>query len=445
MTVTEKKPETGLPPTAEPPVDDVVVESGNFGQVIRLAIVLAVVTAIFLVAGLGDLLIFIVILILTVMLHELGHFATAKWAGMKVTEYFVGFGPRLWSIRKGETEYGVKAIPAGGYVRITGFTVTEDVAEEDEPRAYRQQPFWKRIIVGSAGSAMHFFIAFVLALIVVFAFGVPSSNQQISGLEHWSGVSQTPAQAAGLAAGDVIVSVNGHTLSDPNTLANTIAHSVGKPVRIGVEDGGTTRIISVTPVKRAGLKADGSKLAATDSAQPHGYIGIELEQATQSVNPIRGVGLAAQNMWDVTTAEVSGIYHLFSPSGVSSVLHQVSNSKYATTVANNPSSGERPVSIVGIAHLGSQAQQDGIQYLLEFLIIINIVFGLINMLPMLPFDGGHVAVASYEWIRTKKGEPYYKADITKLFPIVGIFLAILSFFVLASLYLDITHPFKNFF
>jgi membrane-associated protease RseP (regulator of RpoE activity) len=75
---------------------------------------------------------------------------------MKVTEYFVGFGPRLWSVRRGETEYGVKAIPAGGYVRITGFTVLEDVAAEDEPRAYRQQPFWKRIIVGSAGSAMHF-------------------------------------------------------------------------------------------------------------------------------------------------------------------------------------------------------------------------------------------------------------------------------------------------
>ena len=97
------------------------------------------------------------------MLHELGHFATAKWAGMKVTEYFVGFGPRLWSVRRGETEYGVKAIPAGGYVRIPGFTSTEEVAPEDEPRAYRQQPFHQRIIVASAGSAMHFLIAFVLA------------------------------------------------------------------------------------------------------------------------------------------------------------------------------------------------------------------------------------------------------------------------------------------
>ena len=141
---------------------------------------MALIAAIFVVAGLGDLLLFIFVLIVIVMLHELGHFATAQWSGMKVTEYFVRFGPRLWSVRRGETEYGVKAIPAGGYVRITGFTVLEDVAAEDEPRAYRQQPFWKRIIVGSAGSAMHFIIAFVLALISVFAFGVASNNVRSS-------------------------------------------------------------------------------------------------------------------------------------------------------------------------------------------------------------------------------------------------------------------------
>ena len=110
------------------------------------------------------------------MLHELGHFVTAKRAGMKVTEYFVGFGPRLWSVRRGETEYGVKAIPAGGYVRITGFTSVEEVDPEDEHRAYRQQPFHQRIIVASAGSAMHFLIAFVLAVILVVSFGRATNN-----------------------------------------------------------------------------------------------------------------------------------------------------------------------------------------------------------------------------------------------------------------------------
>jgi hypothetical protein len=224
MTLTAKEPGTAPEPVAEPPQapgdrSSPPTSGANSGQVWRLLLALVLITAVFIVAGLGDLLLFIAILIVIVMLHELGHFATAKWSGMKVTEYFVGFGPRLWSVKRGETEYGVKAIPAGGYVRITGFTVLEDVAEEDEPRAYRQQPFWKRIIVGSAGSAMHFLIAFALALISVFAFGVATDNVKIGAIEHWSGVAQTPAQQAGLRAGDVIVSVNGHRLTDPNSVA----------------------------------------------------------------------------------------------------------------------------------------------------------------------------------------------------------------------------------
>src|SRR5579862_7587095 len=241
MTLIEKQPgeasSVAEPPERVPPPAP-AAESGNSGQVARLLIALALITAIFLIAGLGDVLLFIVIVIVIVMLHELGHFVTAKWAGMKVTEYFVGFGPRLWSVRRGETEYGVKAIPAGGYVRITGFTVLEDVASEDEPRAYRQQPFYKRIIVGSAGSVMHFIIAFVLALISVFAFGVATNNVEINSLEHWTGVAQTPAQAAGLRAGDTIVSVNGQDLHSPTTIHDVITSSVGKPVTLGIERDG---------------------------------------------------------------------------------------------------------------------------------------------------------------------------------------------------------------
>jgi hypothetical protein len=127
MTLIAKEPGAASSAVAPPPNEEVpppsASESGNSGQVARLLIALALITATFLVAGLGDVLLFVAIVIVIVMLHELGHFVTAKWAGMKVTEYFVGFGPRLWSVRRGETEYGVKAIPAGGYVRITGFTV----------------------------------------------------------------------------------------------------------------------------------------------------------------------------------------------------------------------------------------------------------------------------------------------------------------------------------
>jgi (E)-4-hydroxy-3-methylbut-2-enyl-diphosphate synthase len=266
-------------------------QEANAGQVARLAVALALITAIFVVAGLGDVLLFIAIVIVIVMLHELGHFATAKWSGMKVTEYFVGFGPRLWSVRRGETEYGVKAIPAGGYVRITGFTVLEDVATEDEPRASRQQPFWKRIIVGSAGSAMHFIIAFVLALISVFAFGVATDNVHIDALEHWSGVAQTPAQLAGLRAGDTIVSVNGHPLSNVNTVHDIITRSVGHPVTLGVERGGHLRSVVVTPRDGRGVRTSGGlELAPQSDKKPQGFIGINEGNATVSVNPLRAIG-----------------------------------------------------------------------------------------------------------------------------------------------------------
>jgi membrane-associated protease RseP (regulator of RpoE activity) len=430
MTLTQKDAPADLP-TSEP---EPVVKAGNFNQVLQLIAAVAVITAAFILLGWGDILLFIVILIVIVMLHELGHFVTAKRAGMKVTEYFVGFGPRLWSVRRGETEYGVKAIPAGGYVRITGFTSTEEVAEEDEPRAYRAQPFHQRIIVASAGSVMHLLIAFVLALILVLGFGVASNNYKVGSLEHWSGVTQTPAQLAGIKAGDTIVSVNGKAFSNPNSMQNVIGRSVGKPLTLGVERDGHLIDLRATPESGKGIKVQGVKLA------DRGYLGVSIASVPRSVGLLSAPGEAISTMWQVTTAEVAGIGHLFSPTGVTSVFNQVTSSKDARVAANNPDNNPRPVSIIGIGNLGAQAEKDGLPTLLLLLITINIVFALLNMLPMIPLDGGHVAVAAYEWIRTRKGEAYYRADITKLFPVAALFIAVLAFFVLAGIYLDITHP-----
>jgi len=430
-------PEEVVPPVPPPPAS----ESGNSGQVARLLIALALITAIFVVAGLGDVLLFIAIVIVIVMLHELGHFVTAKWAGMKVTEYFVGFGPRLWSVRRGETEYGVKAIPAGGYVRITGFTVLEDVATEDEPRAYRQQPFYKRIIVGSAGSVMHFVIAFVLALISVLAFGVATNNVKIASLEQWNGVAQTPAQAAGLRPGDTIVSVDGHPLSaTTDTVHNIITRSSGIPVTLGVERGGQLRKVVVTPADGRGVKVGNVVLAPTSDKSPQGYIGISEEAASASVNPLRAIGHAGTTLASDTSSEFSALVHVFSPSGISSLFHQVTNSHDATVAADHPNTSERPVSLIGAGNVGVHALHDGVASLLALLIIINIAFALLNMLPIMPFDGGHVAVAVYEWIRTKKGQAYYQADITKLFPYLAPVLAFLALFAISVIFLDIAHP-----
>ncbi len=428
MTLTEKEA-----PAAETPPGPDPKPTGNPVRVVQLLGAVALITILAVVTGKGDLLLFIAILVAIVMLHELGHFVTAKRAGMKVTEYFVGFGPRLWSVRRGETEYGVKAIPAGGYVRITGFTSVEDVAPEDESRAYRQQPFHQRIIVASAGSAMHFLIAFVLAVILVLGFGRATNNYTVASVEHWPGV-ETPAALAGLKAGDTIVSIDGKSFSSPTTMTDIIKRSTGKPLNLGVERGGKLIHLTATPADGKGITVGGQTLAN------RGYLGVEISQATAPVGPLASIGDSFSTMWQATTAEVAGIGQIFSPSGLTSVYHQVTNSKAATSAADNPGSAPRPVSILGIASLGAQSEHAGIAAVLMLLIAINIVFGILNMLPMIPLDGGHVAVAAYEWIRTKKGQPYYRADITKLFPVAAIFIAFLAVFVFAGIYLDITHP-----
>jgi membrane-associated protease RseP (regulator of RpoE activity) len=428
MTLTEKEA-----PPAQPPLEPDEVPESNPTRVLQLVVAVVLITAVFVALGWGYLLLFIAILFAIVMLHEFGHFVTAKRAGMKVTEYFVGFGPRLWSVRRGETEYGVKAIPAGGYVRIVGFTSTEEVAEEDEPRAYRQQPFHQRIIVASAGSAMHFLIAFVLALVLVFAFGQTTNNYKVSAIEHWPGRT-TPAALAGLRAGDTIVSIDGKSFTNTNAMTDVIKRSVGTPLTLGVERDGKLIHLTATPENGKGVKVDGQPLAN------RGYLGVTIENATKSVGALAAPGAAVSTMWQVTDQEVSGIGQVFSPSGLGSMWHQLTNSRYAQSVANNPQLAPRASSIVGIANLGAQSEQAGLASVLILLIAINIVFGILNMLPMVPLDGGHVAIAGYEWIRTKKGQPYYRADITKLFPVAAVFIALLAFVSLSAMYLDITHP-----
>jgi membrane-associated protease RseP (regulator of RpoE activity) len=428
MTLTEKDV-----PAAVPPLEPGPAQAGNPARVFQLLVALALITAVFVALGWGDLLLFIVILIAIVMLHELGHFVTAKRAGMKVTEYFVGFGPRLWSVRRGETEYGVKAIPAGGYVRIVGFTSTEEVPDEDEPRAYRQQPFHQRIIVASAGSVMHLLIALVLAVVLVLTFGQLTNNYTVGSLEHWHGQT-TAAQLAGLRPGDTIVSIDGKPFTNPKSMTDFIARSTGKPLTLGVERDGRLIHLTATPKSGRGVTIDGTKLA------DRGYLGVSIDQATRSVAPLAVPGAAVSSAWNIGSEEIAGLGQTFSWSGLSSIFHQVTNSKAADRAVADPGSAPRPVSIVGITNLGAQAEQEGLAVVLALLIAINIVFALLNMLPMIPLDGGHVAVAAYEWIRTKRGGPYYRADITKLFPVAALFIAFLAFFVFAGVFLDITHP-----
>ncbi|MHB1774645.1 MAG: M50 family metallopeptidase [Acidimicrobiales bacterium] len=411
----------------------------DWSALVRLAVAVGMVVAVFVLLGGTALLVVILAVIAMVMIHELGHFATAKWSHMKVTEYFLGFGPRLWSIRRGETEYGIKAIPAGGYVKIPGMTSLEKVEAVDEERTYRRQPFHRRIIVASAGSFMHLVMALLLAYGAVLYFGVPAAVRvPISGFVTWSGHAQTAAQVAGLRKGDVVVAVDGRRLADPTQFTAAVQRSAGRPVRLTVERAG--RLVTLTVVPAAGHETPAGKeiLGAAAGGRSIGLIGVELGQPTQvfsSEGPLRAAGTAVVDVGRDTAATFRAI-----PGGFASLYRDILSPRQAVKDART---GQRAESIVGAIRTATQAEQQGILTLIEVLIALNIVIGIVNMLPMLPLDGGHVAVAVYERVRTRRGRPYYQADASKLLPVAYAFVAVLGVVVAAAVYLDIVHPIAN--
>ena len=393
----------------------------------ELALVVAAVVVAAIVTHTTSVLIVIVALIVMVMLHELGHFATAKWSHMKVTEYFLGFGPRLWSIRKGETEYGIKAIPAGGYVKIVGMSNLEDVDPADEPRTYREQPFRKRLLVAVAGSAMHGVMAFVLIWAYFSFSGVPSTSvvkiQALAPLAH----GLDPAKAGGLRAGDVITSVDGKKVTSVTTVVNAVEHHAGAPIALVVTRQGTTERLAVTPA------------AVSSGGKTVGRIGVELTTGSVAVGPLRALGRSGAALGQTVTASFSALGQIFSAHGLSSYWHDLTNAKAAQ---QSEHSSTRLQSIYGAVRTGVQGAQAGWGGLVAVLVSINVFVGIMNMLPMLPLDGGHVAVAVYERIRSRRGRRYH-ADVRKLAPVAYAFLLFLGFIVVTSFYLDITHPLAN--
>jgi membrane-associated protease RseP (regulator of RpoE activity) len=407
-------------------------------SLVTLIFSVAAIVVLALVLNAGALLIVIASLVVIVMVHELGHFATAKWSHMKVTEYFVGFGPRLWSVRRGETEYGVKAIPAGGYVKIPGMTNLEEIDPADEERTYRRQPIRNRVLVASAGSIMHFVMAFVLAWVALALVGPPSATGVvIEGFTPFSGLARTPAQSGGLEKGDQVLSVDGKSIDNLTAFSKSIKNSIGIPVRLVVERGGRHVSLTVTPRNGQKLRSDGVAV----SKKPAGFIGVYLGTPSVRENAFGALGGAGKVVGHVTATTVTGLGQLFSPHGIATYVSQVVNPQVAARDQKNGTA--RPESIVGAARIAVDGVRAGALELIEVLIALNVFIGLFNMLPILPLDGGHVAIALYERVRTRRGRPYYQADAAKLLVVAYVFIFLLLLLVSSAVYLDITHPVAN--
>ena len=377
--------------------------------------------------------------ILMIMLHELGHFATAKWSGMKVTEFFVGFGPRLWSVRKGETEYGVKALPLGGYVKIIGMTNLEDVDPEDEQRTYRQQTFPRRLAVAVAGSFMHFVIAFVLLLVLHSTVGLIRWDKEplprvgeISRLE----TGPSPAQRAGLRIDDRILEMDGQPVDNWTELRSYIQDHPGEPIELLIEREGRRVPVSVTPVSREGQRvdADGEPIG---EPEPVGFVGISPAYPVEKDAFPKAVARSVGDLGMFSRETVKALGSMFSFDGIQKYGDQLTSGRGPATPSEDQ---PRFLSPVGLARVASQTAESGIRQVLILLVSINIFVGIFNMFPMLPFDGGHVAIAVYEAIRSKVAGRKYHADVTKLLPVTYLVFLGLMFLAVTSLYLDIARP-----
>ena len=361
-------------------------------------------------------LLFVVGLIVSVFLHELGHFVSARRSGMKVTQFYMGFGPRVWSTKRGEVEFGVRALPIGAFVRIVGMNNLDECDPADEPRAYRQQSYPKRIFVITAGSIMHMVIAATLFIGVYATAGRFGDTKEL--LIYGAPASGSPAEEIGLQDGDQILAINSTKIASRVELVETIvAFKPGDIVQVEIQREG--EVFS----RRA-------KLISNPANPQIAFLGV----STDSYKYVRQnvFGAVRYGLTDVVTvarASVTGVFVVINPANI-----------IANVVAAEPDPLTRPTTVVGASQVGGEiGRSEGLKGILIMLASVNVFVGVFNMLPLLPFDGGHAAIATYERFRSRRGR-VYRADVGKMVPVATTVVALLVMLLFAGLYLDVTSP-----
>jgi membrane-associated protease RseP (regulator of RpoE activity) len=374
---------------------------------------------------------FVLALMLAIFLHEGGHFATAKFFGMKVERFFLGFGPTIWSFRRGETEYGIKALPLGGFCKIAGMSPYENDAnllEEDrsatqpaEPtppeRQFRSKPAWQRSIVLAAGSITHFIVAILLTWMVLVAIGIGTgqATTTIDRTVPLSAGQPSPAQKGGLRAGDQIVAVSGRPVAGFDELRAALADKGDQRITIEYVRDGVRRSTTVVAANQGG----------------RGFLGFQPTEQTRRIGVLAAIPESIKLFWDTTVATVKGLGGF-----VTGLAERMSAPQPAPGGGGGGGQVDGgPVGIVGITRLAGQAVANN-QWAIfvAILIQLNIVVGVFNLLPLPPMDGGYLAFVLWQVVTRRE------VDLRKVVPVAALIVGLLVMLTVGLVWLDITNP-----
>jgi membrane-associated protease RseP (regulator of RpoE activity) len=374
---------------------------------------------------------FVLALMVAIFLHEGGHFATAKLFGMKVERFFLGFGPTVWSFRRGETEYGIKALPLGGFCKIAGMSPYENDAnflEEDRSakaaaptppeRQFRNKPAWQRATVLAAGSVTHFLVAILLTWMVLVAIGIGTGQATtiIDRTVPLTAGTPSPAQTGGLRAGDRIVAVSGRPVNGFEELRAALSDKGGKRITIEYVRDGERRSTTVVAASQDG----------------RGFLGFQPTEETRRIGVLAAIPESVELFWRTAVDTVKGL------GGIVTGLADRMSGPQPAPGGGGGGGGEvsgGPVGIVGITRLAGQAVANN-QWAIfvAILIQLNIVVGVFNLLPLPPMDGGYLAFVLWQVVTRRE------VDLRKVVPVAALIVGLLVMLTVGLVWLDITNP-----
>jgi membrane-associated protease RseP (regulator of RpoE activity) len=369
--------------------------------------------------------------------------------GMKVRRYFVGFGPTLWSTRRGETEYGIKAIPAGGFCDIAGMTAVEDLAPDEHDRAMYKQKTWKRVAVLFAGPAANFIIGLVLIYAMAIIWGLPSLHQDTRAVVgHTACVAPEiakgkladctgpgPAALAGIKPGDVVVNVGDTNVANFEDMATAIRqHNGPTPVVIERNRQKIPLTVDVTPTQRYTSRD-------ANSTSTVGAIGVSATDPPplRQYNPLSAVPATFTFTGDLGVELGKSLVKI--PTKVGALVHAIGGGQRDL---------DTPISVVGASRIGGETADHGLWMAFWFFLAqLNLVLGAVNLIPLLPFDGGHIAIAVFEkvrnMIRSVRGiGAAAPVNYMKLMPATYVVLIVVVGYMLLTVTADLVNPIKLF-